>query len=122
MERCTTREEFCQVIGGLAERFGDDLWTAVVEAGSGSADAWVRTHGGAWLREALGVALTARATTLVVSGRCGCGGAVRFRQHRPTYRDFGRRIWHADRRGCAPGTRSAHAVCEPGPRRSASDG
>ena len=58
MERCTTREKFCQVIRGLAERFGDELCTAVVEAGSASADAWVRTHGGAWLREALGVALT----------------------------------------------------------------
>lgn len=84
MERCTTRAEFCQAIEEIAERFAEELWTTVVETGSAGADAWVRTHGGAWLRQALGVALTARAERLGVSAACGCGGAVTFRQRRPT--------------------------------------
>ncbi len=84
MERCTTRAAFCQAIEEIAERFAEELWTTVVETGSAGADAWVRTHGGAWLRRALGVALTARAERLGVSAACACGGAVTFRQHRPT--------------------------------------
>jgi Uncharacterised protein family (UPF0236) len=84
MERCTTRGQFCQAIEGIAERFAEELWTIVVETGSAGADAWVRTHGGAWLRRALGVALTARAERLGVSAVCGCGGAMTFRQRRPT--------------------------------------
>jgi hypothetical protein len=84
MERCTTRAEFCQAIEESAERFAEELWTTVVETESAGADAWVRTHGGAWLRQALGVALTARAERLGVSVACGCGGAVTFRQRRPT--------------------------------------
>ena len=84
MERCTTRGEFCQAIEEIAEHFAEELWTTVVETESAGADAWVRTHGGAWLRRALGVALTARAERLGVSAACGCGGAVTFRQRRPT--------------------------------------
>ena len=84
MERCTTRAEFCQAIHAIAECFADELWATVVETGSADADTWVRTHGGAWLRRALGVALTARAERLGVAETCHCGGAVTFRQHRPT--------------------------------------
>ena len=84
MERCTTREEFCQAIQTSVEGFGAALWATVVERGSANADVWVRTQGGAWLRRALGVALTARAARLGVSETCACGGAVTFRQHRPT--------------------------------------
>ncbi len=84
MERGPTRAEFCQAIEAIAERFAEELWATVVETGSAGADAWVRTHGGAWLRQALGVALTARAERLGVSATCPCGGAVTFRQHRPT--------------------------------------
>jgi hypothetical protein len=84
MERCTTRAEFCQAIEEIAERFAEELWTTVVETGSAGADAWARTHGGAWLRRALGVALTARAERLGISEACGCGGTVTFRQRRPT--------------------------------------
>lgn len=84
MERCTTRAEFCQAIQAIAESFAEELWATVVETGSAGADAWVRTHGGAWLRQALGVALTARAERLGVLETCACGGAVTFRQHRPT--------------------------------------
>ena len=84
MERCTTREEFCQAIGALAEAWAGALWTTVVETTSADADVWVRTHGGALLRGALGVAVTARAERLGVSATCGCGGTLAFRQHRPT--------------------------------------
>lgn len=83
-QRCTTRAEFCQAIQGIAEQFADELWTTVVETGSAGADVWVRTHGSAWLRQALGVALSARAERLGVSGTCACGSTVTFRQHRPT--------------------------------------
>lgn len=83
MERCTTRGEFCQVLQTLTDTFASEVWTTVVEGSSADADGWLRRHGGAWLRQVLGVALTARATARGVSGRCACGGARRFRQHRP---------------------------------------
>lgn len=83
-QRCTTRAEFCQAIQGIAGQFAEALWATVVERGSAGADVWVRTHGSAWLRQALGVALRARAERLGVSGTCACGSAVTFRQHRPT--------------------------------------
>ena len=99
MERCTTRAEFCQALEAIAEGFAEELWTTVVETGSAGADAWVRTHGGAWLRRALGVALSARAERLGVSEVCGCGGAVTFRQRRPT------------RVRCCRGVRSRRRCC-----------
>jgi hypothetical protein len=83
MERCTTRAEFCQAIHTLTEAFAHELWTTVVEGGSADADAWLRVHGGTWLRQALGVALTARAEAVGVAGACACGGAWTFRQRRP---------------------------------------
>lgn len=83
MERCTTRAEFCQAIQKLAEHFAEELWGTVVETGSADADRWVRTHGGGWLRRALGVALTARAERLGVRGPCACGGVLAFRERRP---------------------------------------
>jgi len=84
MERCTTRAEFCQVVSGLAETLADEIWTTVVEtAGTEDADTWLRQHGGAWLRQVLGVALTARAEHLGVTGVCTCGGTLAFRQRRP---------------------------------------
>ncbi len=84
MERCTTRAEFCQVMKALAETLADDLWRTVVEDRCvEQADAWMRTRGGAFLRSALGVALTARAEHVGVRGSCACGGAVAFRERRP---------------------------------------
>jgi len=84
MERCTTREEFCQQVSGLAERLAQEIWTTVVDTTSEGADTWLRARGGAWLRRVLGAALTARADRLGTPGTCGtCGGARGFRQHRP---------------------------------------
>ena len=84
MERCTTREEFCQHVSGLAERLAEEIWTTVVATTSEGADTWLRAQGGAWLRRVLGAALTARADRLGTSGPCGtCGGPLGFRQHRP---------------------------------------
>jgi len=84
MERRTTRAEFCQGVSALAETLADDIWTMVVEtAGTDGADTWLRQHGGAWLRQVLGVALTARAEQLGVTGVCPCGGTWAFRQRRP---------------------------------------
>jgi hypothetical protein len=83
MERCTTREEFCQQVGALAEGWANELWAAVVETTSAEADTWLRAHGGTWLRQVLGAALTARAERMGVAGVCACGGTWRFRQHRP---------------------------------------
>jgi hypothetical protein len=83
MERCTTRDEFCQVLRTLTDRLAQEVWTTIVEGSSAEADAWLRQRGGAWLREVLGVVVTARATAIGVSGRCACGGALRFRQRRP---------------------------------------
>lgn len=84
MERCTTREEFCQQVSGLAEALAQEVWTTVVDTTSEGADVWLRARGGAWLRGVLGEALTARAERLGTPGPCGaCGGAPGFRQHRP---------------------------------------
>ena len=66
MERCTTREEFCQQVRELAEGWATELWATVVETTSADADAWLRAHGGTWLRQVLGAALTARADRLGV--------------------------------------------------------
>jgi len=84
MERCTTRDEFCQQVRGLAEMLAHEIWTTVVDTTSEGADTWLRARGGAWLRRVLGAALTARADRLGTPGTCPtCGGARRFRQHRP---------------------------------------
>lgn len=74
MDRCTTRAEFCQALGALTERLADEMWATVVETSSTDADSWLRIHGGAWLRAALGVAVTARAERVGVAERCACGG------------------------------------------------
>lgn len=84
MERCTTRDDFCQAIHTLTEALTEELWARVVDPGSADADAWLRVRGGAWLRRALGAALTARAERMGAAAACACGGTVRFRQHRPT--------------------------------------
>ena len=83
MERCTTRDEFCQALQAMTETLATEIWTTLVEGSGADADAWLRRAGGEWLRGVLGVALTARATALGVSGRCGCGGWLQFRQQRP---------------------------------------
>jgi len=44
---------------------------------------WLRETGGQFLRQVLGAAVTARAARRGAAGRCGCGGAMTFRQHRP---------------------------------------
>ena len=83
MERCTTRDEFCQQVHELAEGWAAEMWSTVVETTSTGADTWVRDHGGRWLRQMFGVALTARAEHVGVAGVCPCGGTTRFRQRRP---------------------------------------
>jgi hypothetical protein len=83
VERCTTRDEFCQQVHELAEGWAAEMWSTVVETTSTGADTWVRDHGGRWLRQMFGVALTARAEQVGVVGVCPCGGTTRFRQRRP---------------------------------------
>lgn len=84
MERCITREAFCQAVRERASELADAVWQTVVEDGAREgADGWLRTEGGAFLRGVLGTAWTARATRLGMSGPCACGGAVRFRERRP---------------------------------------
>jgi hypothetical protein len=83
MERCTTREEFCQQVRALAESWATEVWTTGVETPSADADVWLRAHGSTWLRPVLGAALTARAERVGVGGVCACGGTWRVRQQRP---------------------------------------
>src|SRR5437867_12983364 len=81
-ERVTTRAEFEEEVRRLAAELGEVVWEQVVEQGrTAEADRWLRERGGATLRGMLGAAWTARSERLGVSGTCGCGGAVRFRQH-----------------------------------------
>jgi hypothetical protein len=66
----------------LAEELGEVVWNQVVEQGhTAEADRWLRERGAVMLRGMLGAAWTARSERLGVSGNCGCGGALRFRQH-----------------------------------------
>jgi len=111
MDRCTTRAEFCQTIHTMTETFAGELWTTLVDGGSAGADAWLRMAGGAWLRAALGVVLSARAERLGVSGTCACGGAVLFRQRRPTRvhtvlpgRDVEATVFYGQCRACQRGS------------------
>ena len=72
------------MVNTLVEALADELWTTVVEQGGREpVDTWMRMRGGAFLRRALGVALTTRAEQLGVSGRCACGGVRAFRERRP---------------------------------------
>ena len=81
-ETVTTRAEFEEEVRRLAAELGEVVWEEVVERGqSAGADRWLRERGGAMLRGILGAAWTARSERLGVSGSCGCGGVVRFRQH-----------------------------------------
>jgi len=81
-ERVTTRAEFAEEVQRLAAALGEVVWEQVVEQGqTATADAWLRARGAAMLRGMLGAAWTARSERLGVSGDCGCGGALRFRQH-----------------------------------------
>jgi hypothetical protein len=84
MESSITRAGFSQVVAAAAARLAGEVWSTVVEGADGvGADQWMREHGGAFLREVLGAAWTARAERLGVTGVCGCGGTYQFRQHRP---------------------------------------
>lgn len=81
-ERVTTRAEFAEAVRRLAVALGEVVWEQVVEQGhTATADGWLREQGAAMLRKMLGVAWTARSERLGVGGSCGCGGALRFRQH-----------------------------------------
>ena len=60
MERCTAREAFCQALQRMTEALAAEVWTTVVEQGSGGADVWLRQHGSAWLRRVLGLARAER--------------------------------------------------------------
>jgi hypothetical protein len=84
MESTNTRAAFSQAVGVAAARLAGEVWSTVVEAADGGgADQWLREQGGAFLREVLGAAWTARAERLGVTSACGCGGRYQFRQHRP---------------------------------------
>ena len=81
-ERVTTRAEFGEAVRRLATALGELVWEQVVEQGqTAGADGWLREQGGALQRRILGAAWTARSERLGVSGSCGCGGTLRFRQH-----------------------------------------
>jgi hypothetical protein len=83
-ERVTTRAEFLEEVRRLAEELGEVVWEEVVEQGhTAEADRWLRERGAEMLRGVLGAAWTARSERLGVHGECGCGGALRFRQHQP---------------------------------------
>ena len=82
-ERVTTRAEFAEEVRRLAAELAEVVWEEIVERGhTAGADRWLRERGGAMLRGVLGAAWTARSERLGVGGSCGCGGALRFRQHR----------------------------------------
>ncbi len=84
MEIPTTRDEFQGAVSRLVEQWTAEVWAEVVERGAvDQADAWLRVHGGALLRQALGLALSARSERDGVQGRCDCGGVLKFRQRRP---------------------------------------
>ena len=81
-ERVTTRAEFQEEVRRLAAGLGEVVWEQVVEQGqTAAADGWLREQGAAMLRGMLRAAWSARSERLGVSGSCGCGGALRFRQH-----------------------------------------
>jgi len=81
-ESVTTRAEFEEEVRRLAKELGEVVWAEVVERGrSAGADRWLRERGSELLRGILGAAWTARSERLGVSGNCGCGGVLRFRQH-----------------------------------------
>jgi hypothetical protein len=81
-QRVTTRAEFAEAVRRLAEELGEVVWEQVVDQGhTAEADRWMRERGAAMLRGMLGAAWTARSERLGVQGHCGCGGALRFRQH-----------------------------------------
>lgn len=81
-ERVTTRAEFAEEVQRLAKELGELVWEEVVErGGSAEADRWLREGGAELLRGILGLAWTARSERLGITGSCGCGGELRFRQH-----------------------------------------
>lgn len=81
-QRVITRAEFAEEVRRLAAELGEVVWEQVVEQGQAAgADQWMREHGAVMLRGMLGAAWTARSERLGVQGQCGCGGALRFRQH-----------------------------------------
>jgi hypothetical protein len=83
MERSITCDGFAQAVSEAAVQLAREVWQEVVDGERGAgADTWLRQRGGAFLREVLGAAWTARAERLGVAGACGCGGAHRFRQRR----------------------------------------
>lgn len=84
MERSITREAFSQAVREAAAQLASEVWQDVVDGERGAgADTWLRQRGGAFLREVLGAAWTARAEHVGVRGRCECGGTQQFRQRRP---------------------------------------
>jgi len=84
MKMATTRRAFREAVEQAALRFADEVWENVTVACTADrADEIMRASGGAFLREVLGHALSARAEKLGVEGTCECGGRLHFRQHRP---------------------------------------
>lgn len=84
MDTSITRAAFCQEVQRVVAGLAEEVWTQVVEGETIThADAWLRDAGGGVLRAIFGRALSSRAERRGVDGRCGCGGAVGFRQRRP---------------------------------------
>ncbi len=80
----TTDRELREECGRAAGEFAQGLLASVVDAPSVErADEWMRKHGSALLRRMLGLALMLRAEKRRTQGRCACGQALEFRQHRP---------------------------------------
>lgn len=113
MGRSITRDEFSQAVNDAAARLASEVWTAVVETADGvGADAWLRERGGAFLREVLGAAWTARAERVGITGQCRCGGPYQFRQRRPMQvhtvlpgRDVAVRVPYGQCEACHAGVR-----------------
>lgn len=83
MDPITTFDEFNQALSKQLESFSRDAWRALVEGEQAPRpDRWMREHGGALLRRALGLILQARSERLGDEGACKCGGRMAFRQRR----------------------------------------
>lgn len=83
MDPIITFNEFNQALSKQLESFSREAWRALVEdERPPRPDRWMREHGGALLRRALGLIMEARSERLGGDGACECGGEMVFRQRR----------------------------------------